>query len=364
MGECFITRRGGGGGTGLPKFTYNGQYTLIDDGGGDWRIKFLTSGVLTFTKLGNAKDGIDLFLVGGGGGGAQYTLPVDNAGGGGGGYTLTKRALSVAKGTAYQITVGAGGAGGASTGVTGGTTSAFSASAAGGQGAQGRNGGNGGSGGGGGSRIRSDTDSSDRLGKGGNGGSDGSNGASGTESWNGENGTGGTGQGTTTREFGESTGTLYSGGGGGAGHNGDGTGGDGGGGAAHAYSVQGVSGTANLGGGGGAGRAGAGSGGSGIVIIRNVRLAITQQPQDASVDTNASAIFTVKAVGAGLTYQWQFLPAADGSAWSNTNASGATTASLTIVGASYRNGYKYRCIVTDKKGRQVTSDAATLTVTA
>lgn len=324
---------GGGGDTGLPKFTYNGQYTLIDDGDGDWRIKFLTSGVLTFTKLGNAKGGIDLFLVGGGGAsGCSYNIS-DWCGSGGGGYTLTKRALSVVKGTAYQITVGAGGAwpGVSNTQTCGGTTSAFGNSADGGYSGKAINGGNGGSGG-------SGADSTD-------GGTDGGNGGSNN------NGTGGTGQGTTTREFGESTGTLYASGG--------------------AYNAN--NGTNNVGNGAdNTGNGGGGTnnnekrttGGSGIVIIRNVRLAITQQPKDASVATNASAIFTVKAVGAGLTYQWQFLPAADGSAWSNTSATGATTASLTIVGASYRNGYKYRCIVTDKKGRQVTSDVATLTVTA
>ncbi len=62
-----------GGGTGMPEYTYTGNASLIDDGGGNWRIKLLTSGVLTFTKLGNAKGGIDLFLVGGGcAGGGGY----------------------------------------------------------------------------------------------------------------------------------------------------------------------------------------------------------------------------------------------------------------------------------------------------
>ena len=55
-----------GGGTGMPEYTYTGNASLIDDGGGNWRIKFLTSGTLTFTKLGNAKGGLDVFLVGGG----------------------------------------------------------------------------------------------------------------------------------------------------------------------------------------------------------------------------------------------------------------------------------------------------------
>ena len=64
-----------------PKFTYTGTYEYIDDGGGNWRIKFLSSGVFTPLKAMT----IDAFLVGGGGGGYNGT----NSGGGGGGYTAT-----------------------------------------------------------------------------------------------------------------------------------------------------------------------------------------------------------------------------------------------------------------------------------
>ena len=48
-----------------PKFTYTGTYEYIDDGGGNWRIKLLSSGVFTPSKAIT----IDAFLVGGGGGG-------------------------------------------------------------------------------------------------------------------------------------------------------------------------------------------------------------------------------------------------------------------------------------------------------
>lgn len=43
----------------------DGTYQVRDDGDGNWRIKFLSSG--TFTPLKNMV--IDAFLVGGGGGG-------------------------------------------------------------------------------------------------------------------------------------------------------------------------------------------------------------------------------------------------------------------------------------------------------
>lgn len=107
------------------------------------------------------------------------------------------------------------------------------------------------------------------------GGSDGSDGGAGT--WS-----GGVGQRTTTREFGEATGTLYAGGGAGGGeytYSPGGTGGSGGGGhGGTGGGSNGVDAIANTGGGGGGGGAdnddstgyGA-SGGSGILIIRNRR---------------------------------------------------------------------------------------------
>ena len=55
----------GGGGGGVPQFEYTGQYSFIDDGGGNWRIKFLSSGVCKPMRAMTS----DAFLGGGGGGG-------------------------------------------------------------------------------------------------------------------------------------------------------------------------------------------------------------------------------------------------------------------------------------------------------
>ena len=52
---------------GPPDYTYTGQAQTVDDGDGNWRIKFLTSG--TFMLLSPDTLDIDAFLVGGGGGG-------------------------------------------------------------------------------------------------------------------------------------------------------------------------------------------------------------------------------------------------------------------------------------------------------
>lgn len=248
-----------GGGTGLPEYTYTGNASLIDDGDGNWRIKFLTSGVLTFTKLGSAKGGLDVFLVGGGCAGGSGNWDANNGYGkaGSGGYTKTQKGVQAAVNTAYNIVIGAGGQ---SAFASGGSTSALGVTANGGT----KLGGGSGGGAYGNGQVY-------------NGGSDGGNGEPqnaaniGIDHW----GSPGKGQGTTTREFGESTGTLYAGGGG-AGGNGSAQakGGSGGGGNGAWNGNQPTSGAANTGGGGGGmyyGLTTLGKGGSGIVVIRNHR---------------------------------------------------------------------------------------------
>ena len=227
----------------IPEFTYTGDYEIVNDSDepitvsqGNWKIRFLTSGTLTFTNLNGAENGIDVFPVGGGGHGET----IRGARGGGGGYTKTVKGISIAIATPYTVTIGA----------SSGTSSAFGASA---NGASGANGGSGGGGGG------------SSSGTPGNGGSNGGNGTAGNISQ------GGAGQGTTTKEFGESTGKLYSGGGGGSAAN-AGAAGDSTAGAGANYGGAAKNGVANTGGGGGGAYNGtAGTGGSGIVIIRNAR---------------------------------------------------------------------------------------------
>ena len=239
----------------------------------------------------------DIFCVGGGGGGSGGRGPKYHCyagGGGGSGRTSTVKNVAVSAGQSLAIVVGAGGAaatysndgnGGASSVTRSGSVLC---SANGGYGGDttsnltNRDGGSGGSGGGGGG----ERESNPSLREGGFGGSDGSNG--------GNNGAnvgrgGGSGQGTTTRAFGESGGTLYAGGGGGGGGGqgsgsstviaggAAGAGGGGKGGNGQRYAENGANGADNTGGGGGGGGASSrdssdagdgGTGGSGIVLIR------------------------------------------------------------------------------------------------
>lgn len=239
-----------------PSYTYTGSSSLINDGNDNYRIKFLSDGY--FTPAEDWK--IDVFLVGGGGGGRVSTSTNWGGSGAGGGYTATHTSILVKGGESYYIDIGAGG----DALENGNPTSAFSLSiSGGGTGAVNQIGGIGGSGGGAGGFTAT----------GGLAGSDGSSGGRNmSDITNAAYYPGGSGQGVTTREFSESTGDLYAGGGGGgAGYGGSArAGGAGGGGAGAAQGGNGGDGTPNTGGGGGGSGAygSAGKGGSGIVVIR------------------------------------------------------------------------------------------------
>ena len=269
-------------------FTYTGAYAVEGDLGGNFVIRFKTSGTLTITDAGNAAS-LDVFLVGGGGGGGNSTY---SGGGGGGGYTKTIKSTPINVNATYSIAVGAGGAGHPEqnvAGISGGNTSAFGNTANGGVGGGGSNrqGGDGGSGGGAGTNGKMMPNIAPINCVGGSDGSDGYgvNNASGSNV-----GAPGKGQGGTTREFGEASGKLYSGGGGGAispkssedninlsSFNAGGAGGGGNGAVLNnPPGNRGPSnGGANTGGGGGGSLRGhsnnVGNGGSGIVCIRNHR---------------------------------------------------------------------------------------------
>lgn len=237
-----------------PKYDYTGNATLLKDNTeqGWWRIKFLSSGVLTWLSE-DAE--IDVFLVGGGGSGS--------AGGGGGGYTQTHKKQNLEKNQRVQIYVGAAGEDG-----SGGTSYYGDLYAQGGTSTRLNGiGGDGGSGGGGGERG---SDPSNPSGTAGRGGSDGGNGEN-LSSYS----YGGRGQGRTTREFGEPEGALYSGGGGGRDFYGGASGGEGtpviaahG---ASAGSLRGGGPGGGYGGGGGGSSSGKSKGAQGIVIIRDAR---------------------------------------------------------------------------------------------
>lgn len=88
---------------------------------------------------------------------------------------------------------------------------------------------------------------------------------------------------------------------------------------------------------------------------------INAQPKDVSVAAGSATSFIVEATGEGLTYQWQ-VSSSNGERWGNTSLAGAKTNILQLVAPSNYNGRLYRCVITDKKGNTVITDAAKLTV--
>ncbi|MDO5435579.1 MAG: hypothetical protein Q4G19_04340 [Clostridia bacterium] len=88
---------------------------------------------------------------------------------------------------------------------------------------------------------------------------------------------------------------------------------------------------------------------------------ITTQPADVTVPVGTNAAFTVAATGDGLQYQWQFTNETY-ETWTNSNATGNQTATLTLPGTLARNGNRYRCVITDKYGQSAISRTVTLTV--
>ena len=95
--------------------------------------------------------------------------------------------------------------------------------------------------------------------------------------------------------------------------------------------------------------------------VAPVELKITSQPQDVMVKAGTTVNFNIKAQGEGLKYQWQ-VSSSNGERWGNTSLAGNKTTTLTLTAAANYDGRLYRCIVTDKYGKTVTSNAAKLSI--
>ena len=101
------------------------------------------------------------------------------------------------------------------------------------------------------------------------------------------------------------------------------------------------------------------------IAVLNVQtpLKITAQPKNITIKAGSTAKFTVGASGDGLKYQWQF--SKDGKKWTNNTVanSGYRTKTLSVAATAAKNGRMFRCVVTDKYGSSVTTNAAVLYVT-
>ena len=100
---------------------------------------------------------------------------------------------------------------------------------------------------------------------------------------------------------------------------------------------------------------------SNVATLKIVTLKVTTQPANKYLPAGKTAKFTVKVSGTGLKYQWQYRTSSKGS-WKNASATGNKTATVSVPATATRNGYQYRCKITDKYGNVIYSKAATLKI--
>jgi len=100
---------------------------------------------------------------------------------------------------------------------------------------------------------------------------------------------------------------------------------------------------------------------SSVATLKIVNLKITTQPSSVTLAKGKIATFKVVAKGTGLKYQWQFRKNAK-SAWKKATNTGNKTSTLKIPVTVARKGYQYRCVITDRYGNTIISNAATLKV--
>ena len=85
--------------------------------------------------------------------------------------------------------------------------------------------------------------------------------------------------------------------------------------------------------------------------------AITTHPKTTTVAEGETVNFTVKATGGNLSYQWYYRTGSSGE-WSKCTGTGCNTATLSVKAVAYREGYQYRCLVSNSLGSIYTNNAA------
>ena len=90
-------------------------------------------------------------------------------------------------------------------------------------------------------------------------------------------------------------------------------------------------------------------------------VSISSHPKSVTAEAGDTITFNVKAKGENLTYQWQWRQN-DSAKWAATTVEGNKTSTIKVPVTTERNGYQYRCVITDADGNKITSKAVTLTV--
>ena len=93
----------------------------------------------------------------------------------------------------------------------------------------------------------------------------------------------------------------------------------------------------------------------------NTYITDVQNPNDQTVVLGYKGQFTASAQGEGLKYQWEY-QRPDGDRWIETAMEGATKQTVYIESTTARDGYRYRCRITDVTGKTVYTEPATMRV--
>ena len=89
----------------------------------------------------------------------------------------------------------------------------------------------------------------------------------------------------------------------------------------------------------------------GTTVVTSPKPVIKTQPKAATVKAGKKATFKVKAIGDGLKYQWYYQKKGT-SKWVQIKK--ATKATYSFKVAKKNNGYKYKCLVSNKAGKVYT----------
>ncbi len=93
-----------------------------------------------------------------------------------------------------------------------------------------------------------------------------------------------------------------------------------------------------------------------LTVVQTQPPVITKQPKDVGIQSGQTATFRVTASGSNLSYQWYYRKSETG-AWNK--CSDGASATLSVEAKAYRDGYQYRCKVTNAVGSTY-SEPATL----
>ena len=91
-------------------------------------------------------------------------------------------------------------------------------------------------------------------------------------------------------------------------------------------------------------------------------LGITRQPSERNISKGGDASFKVSATGKNLKYEWQIKREGEDD-WHSSGGSGAKTPEVSFTGVGLgSSGARFRCKITDSKGRHIYSDSVRLYV--